>query len=297
MKRSGPNKKIIDLHQPVEPNSPWTMASASASVSQKDGEKGVVHVKTDKTHGLMMTGDTLKQFKSGLSSMLDLANECVNFSEPEPEVPGCRTLTTSIKLLKNWVETNSISGTTDAKPGCGTTYDGSILKTGEPPATAVATTASPPEDVAFIGSVDAYELGWAIGRCLSSMNQLFEFFVARFTIPKTLAEWKTGSDKKCNDYYAKISTMVSGLTVVRGYIEEIRMRYPFFQSILPAKTNETPQKPTNINPPPNFQFGVYVVDDPSHTIIGDCHPEFWMTDAQRNPFRAYIGSKRNCSNI
>jgi hypothetical protein len=267
-------------------------AIAIAAAAPEATSVELKHVNEDGRHGLMMGGATLVRFKGGLSKLLELANEVQKYVVSDD---GSRNITSSIKFIQQWIQTNSIwpnkQQQTSTQPTCTTTYNGEPVTT-----TTSATTSATTNDGAFIGQVDAYELGWAIGNCLSSANQLFEFMVKSFKIPKTLAEWKTCSDEKCNNFYQQISKMVYGLTVLRGYIEEIRLQYPFFQSELPPKTPTTLVKPI-VKAPDDFMMGVYEVEDLSYAIIGDCHPEYWMTKADRTPLGGYIGSKRNCTNL
>jgi hypothetical protein len=182
---------------------------------------------------------------------------------------GPRPVSSCVKFIVAWCKTGSVTG--DVKDAaCSASYC-------KPSSVTEVENAKPfvvPDGFAFVGTAQAYELGFAINRCLFAVEAFFELVMNMFEIPSNFSEWKT-ADAKCQQFYEQTEAAVVGLCAVGGYAAFIRKHYSMFECLVPKGAST------------------------GTAIIGDCNDEFWQCcpGTTRSSDGQYHGERRNCSLI
>ncbi len=146
----------------------------------------------------------------------------------------------------------------------------------------------------------SYKVGFVICRVLHVLDRAIHLMMVYYQQPpKNFSEWKTTSDLRCRKIYASIADITNGLSALRGYADYIYHKVPMFtctlsDAVLAGVTRTLPSVPDGLDLPP---FGTSFTDSPAFAIIGDCHPQFWHTEAIDTGRHGYAGLKRNCSHF
>ncbi len=147
----------------------------------------------------------------------------------------------------------------------------------------------------------AYSVGFALCQLLHAIEQIIQMLMRKFEQPpKIFSDWKTSSDTKCRETFASVTKATHGLCALRGYADYIVHHAPMFECTLSASVlaGVTRKLPAIVTTPKIMNaHGMFYTASPEFAIIGDCNPEFWCTEADRNQASGYVGLKRDCSHF